>query len=168
MAKPGPRPLQSVGPRDNPPRPSRIPGAAPGPAGPRTAGALSARIDGLMAQGAARDRVFGFGSLTGMAGLAILCAAPLGWALDHAGLIPGPIGFERGPSGRELALAVGRDLVKPVYWLGLGILGYGLQICRPLVPLLLIGGVVWWSWLGLYLAYEAGFIAMPISPPAAR
>ncbi|RYJ01221.1 MAG: hypothetical protein EON47_11465 [Acetobacteraceae bacterium] len=173
MSKPGPRPMHSVGPRDNPSRPPRT---APGatrtagrrPAGQRTAEELSAEIDGLMSKGQGRDAVFGFGSLLGMAGLAILCAAPLGWALNYLGLIPGPVGFERGPAGRELAMVAGRDLVRPAYWLGLGLLGYALQICRPLVPLLLIGGVVWWSWLGLYMAYEAGLIVMPISPPAAR
>lgn len=168
MTKLGPRPLQSVGPRDNPRQPQRAARAAARPAGQRTAEELSAEIDGLMSQGASRDRVFGFGSLLGMTGLAILCAAPLGWALNHAGMIPGPGGFERAPSGRALAMVVGRDLVTPVYWLGLAVLGYLLQICRPLVPLLLIGGLVWWSWLGLYMAYEAGLIAMPIGPPAAR
>lgn len=168
MTKLGPRPLQPVGPRDHPARPPRIDRTAVQPSGQRSARALSAQIEGRMSQGAGRDRVFGFGSLPGMVGLAILGAAPLGWVLNHLGLIPGPIGFERGPGGRELALVVGRDLVKPAYWLGIGILGYAVQICRPLVPLLLIGGLVWWSWLGLFLAYEAGLIAMPIGPPAAR
>ena len=149
------------------PRPGPTPSRPVGPP-PRTAEALSAAIDRRMSQAAERDRVFGFGGLPGMVGLAILGAAPLGWALNHLGLIPGPIGFARGPGGRALALAIGRDLVMPAYWLGLGLAGYALQICRTLVPLLLVGGLVWWSWLGLSLAHEAGLIAMPISPPAAR
>ena len=41
-------------------------------------------------------------------------------------------------------------------------------LAGPLYAFTLVGGVVWWSWLGLYMAYEAGLIVMPISPPAAR
>lgn len=127
---------------------------------------IAAEIERNAAEGAGRDHVFGFGGLFGMLGLALLVAAPLGWALNQAGLIPGPDAFERGETGRELARALGRDMVKPVYWLALGIGGYLAQICRPLVPLLLIGGMAWWSWLGLSIAHEAGLVAMPIHLPA--
>ncbi|MBL6457095.1 hypothetical protein JMJ55_17295 [Belnapia sp. T6] len=127
---------------------------------------IAAEIERNAAEGSSRDRVFGFGGVFGMLGLALLVAAPLGWALNQAGLIPDPDAFELSETGRELAKLLGRDMVRPVYWLALGIGGYLAQICRPLVPLLLIGGMAWWSWLGLSLAHEAGLIAMPIHPPA--
>jgi hypothetical protein len=59
-------------------------------------------------------------------------------------------------------------MVKPLYWLALAFGGFLLQICRPLVPLLLIAGLVWWSWLGLSVAADAGLIVVPISPPVSR
>lgn len=121
-----------------------------------------------MQEGNSRDAIFGFGNVLWMLLLAAAVAAPLGWGLIQIGLIPGLNAFTRGPIGREIGAIIGRDLLGPAYFTGLLVLGFVMQICRPLVPLLLIGAVVWWSWVGLATAYDAGLIVMHFGAPGLR
>lgn len=93
-------------------------------------------------------RMVGFGSHLGMGFLALLVAMPLDWALEASGLLPS------GPA-RQGA----------VYWGLLLLAGGVIQLVRPLVPLMALGGLAWWAWFGLIMAHDAGLIARPFNAP---
>jgi hypothetical protein len=94
-------------------------------------------------------RMLGFGSPLGMGVLALLVAMPLDWALEATGLLPGS------PAGQAMA-----------YWGLLVLADVIIQLVRPLVPLMALGGLAWWGWFGLIMAHDAGLIARPFNAPA--
>jgi hypothetical protein len=125
---------------------------------------IAAWREGAMEAGRARDPIFGRPRLWWWLALSAILLGPMAYAAGWLGMAANGAEFLSSALGQEAWILVGGAEAAWAYWVLLFGVALGLQMLRPLEPVLILCAATWWVWTALHAAWLAGWLAQRIPP----